>query len=338
MKVLFYGAYGHLEIGDQPEPVPARDEVLLRVAACGICGSELETFKNQSPRRTPPLIMGHEFCGTVVKRGGDVRGFATGEKVVSNALVPCGQCRCCSRGDAHLCARREIFGMHRSGALAEFVTAPARSLLAWPDKLPAKAACLAEPLANGVHMVNLMRDRKPQTVLVLGAGPIGLMAQQAFQALLGCRTQVVDLSPQRLAIAQSLGAGRGINPRDEDPVKVALESTGGEGFDLVVDAVGSQVTKKQSLDATRPGGAVVWIGLHENILTFESYDITLSEKTVLGTYAATLDELQQSLDLMLEGSVDVMSWVRTFPLDQGVEAFQRMLEAKGSDIKAVIIP
>ncbi len=338
MKTLFYPAYGRLEISDRPEPAPARDEAVLRVAACGLCGSELETFKNRSPRRRPPLIMGHEFCGTVVARGRDVRGFATGEKVVGNSLVCCGQCQRCARGDTNLCARRQILGMHRDGAFAEFVTVPARGLLSWPQKLPAVAACLAEPLANGVHMVNLTRNRKPRSVLVLGAGPIGLMAQQAFQVLLSCRIDMVDLSDQRLEIALGLGARRVINPRAVDPVRVALESTGGEGFDLVVDAVGSQVTKKQSLAATRPGGAVVWIGLHEDTLAVNSYDITLAEKTIFGTYSATLDEVQQSLDLIANGSVDVTSWVRTFPLDHGVEAFQRMLEAKGSDIKAVLIP
>jgi L-iditol 2-dehydrogenase len=112
--------------------------------------------------------MGHEFCG--------VRED-TGAKVVSNSLVPCGECLRCRRGDTHLCGRRQIFGMHRLGAFAERVNVPARCLIPWPPNLPAEAACLAEPLANGVHIFNLIRSLAPRRVLVIGAGPIGLMCQ-----------------------------------------------------------------------------------------------------------------------------------------------------------------
>ncbi|MBI3878254.1 MAG: alcohol dehydrogenase catalytic domain-containing protein [Verrucomicrobia bacterium] len=327
MKAVFYTSFEHLEIAERPVPTPTPGEVLLRVAACGICGSELETFKNRSPRRSPPLIMGHEFCGVVE---------STGQRVVSNSLVPCGACVRCHRGDTHLCAHRQIFGMHRPGAFAEYVNVPARCLIPWPEGLPAEAACLAEPLGNGVHIVNLTRHLPMQSVLVIGAGPIGLMCQQAFQVLRAARVFVADLSEERLQVAVTLGANRVIRSRQEDVVQVLRVLTDGEGVDVVVDAVGATATKKQSLAAVRPGGAVVWIGLHENTMTLDSYDITLPEKQVLGTYAVTLTELRRAVDLMATGQVDVTSWVQTFPLDRGVEAFRRMLAAQGADIKAVI--
>jgi L-iditol 2-dehydrogenase len=335
---LHYPAFDQLEITDvAPVPLQA-DEVLLRVAACGLCGSELESFKTHSPRRPPPLVMGHEFCGTITEVGAAVRDWRPGARVVSNSLVPCGHCIRCQRGDTHLCADRQIFGMHRRGAFAEFVNVPARCLLPWPDDLPAEAAALAEPLANGIHVVNLTRHLPAATALVIGAGPIGLFCQQALQVLRGAQVFVADLSPERLAVAKKLGAAGVINPRHEDAAALLRAATAGEGADLTVDAVGSGLTKKLSLDALRPGGATVWIGLHENTATLDTYGITLPEKQVFGTYAAKIEELRLALDLMATRKVDALTWVQRFALKDGVEAFHRMLAAKGADLKAVLCP
>ncbi len=338
MRVLNYPAFDQLEIREQDVASPKPDEVRLKVAACGVCGSELESFKNHSPRRPPPLVMGHEFCGTVAELGTDVTSVKIGARVVSNSLVPCGKCVRCTRGDTHLCAHRQIFGMHRPGAFAEYVNVPARCLIPWPENLPAEAASLAEPLANGIHIVNLTKNYPAATVLVIGAGPIGLFSQQALQVLRGSKVYVADLSPERLAVAKKLGAAGVINSREQDPAKVLQELTGGEGADIVVDAVGASATKKTSLEALRPGGVTVWIGLHENTVTIDSYNVTLPEKQVLGTYAAKIEELAHALQLMASGQVDALSWVQRFPLEEGVTAFQRMLAAKGHDIKAVICP
>lgn len=338
MRALHYPGFDQLEIRDVEVAPPRPDEVRLKVAACGICGSELESFKNRSPRRPPPLVMGHEFCGTIAELGAAVRDWQAGARVVSNSLVPCGKCVRCRRGDTHLCADRQIFGMHRPGAFAEFVNVPARCLIPLPENLPAEAAAMAEPMANGIHVVRVSRHLPAAIALVIGAGPIGLFCQQALQVLRGSRVMVADLSPERLAVAKKLGAFRVVNPREEDLVKAVMAETDGEGVDLTVDAVGGAITKKNSLDALRPGGASVWIGLHENTVTLDTYGITLPEKQVLGTYAATIEELQQALDLMASGKVDALSWVQRFTLEHGVTAFQRMLAAKGADIKAVICP
>jgi len=338
MRVLYYPEFDRLDVREIEVTPPRPDEVSVRVVACGLCGSELETFKNRSPRRQPPLVMGHEFCGVIDTVGAEVRDWKPGARVVSNSLVPCGRCVRCQRGDTHLCAERQIFGMHRPGAFAERVNVPARCLIPWPDGLPAEAAALAEPMANGIHVVNLTRHLPAATALVIGAGPIGLFCQQALQVLRGTRVWVADLSPERLAVARKLGAVDVIDPRAQDAAKVMQAVTGGEGADLVVDAVGAAATKRTSLDALRPGGATVWIGLHENSIPVDSYAITLPEKQVLGTYAAKIEELQQALGLMASGRVDAQSWVQRFSLADSVTAFQRMLAAKGADLKAVICP
>lgn len=334
MHALFYPDYGRLSYESRPDPTPAPDEVIVQVAACGLCGSELETFFGRSPRRTPPRIMGHEFCGTVAEIGADVTGWHVGDRVVSHSLVPCGTCRRCRRGDTHLCADRQIFGMHRDGAFAERVAVPARVLLPWPDGVPAEAACLAEPLANGVHMVHLTEAFAPETVAVVGAGPIGLAALLAFRTMTGAQVLVSDLSPERLAVAERLGAARTLDPRAADFVDAVRDWTDGEGADVVIDAVGSRHTKGPAIAATRPGGACVWIGLHEDRIELDTYAVTLPERHVLGTYAATQAELGEALALM--PALDLTSWTTRFPLSDGATAFQQMHAAEG--LKAVLLP
>jgi threonine dehydrogenase-like Zn-dependent dehydrogenase len=336
MRSLFYPAHDQLELRDVPMPQPAPGEVLFRVAACGICGSELESFKERSPRRPPPLILGHEFCGTVSGAADRANDSLVGRRFVSNSLVVCGECPSCRRGDTHLCLRRQLFGMHRPGAFAEFVALPAASLLPWPDELPAEAACLAEPLANGVHVTNLTRHLHVERALVIGAGPIGLMCQQALQALRGIPVMVCDLAPGRLAVAQKLGAARTVCSRETDVRKEIAAWTDGTGVDLVVDAVGAAATKELSLAALRPGGAAVWIGLHSDRMDLNTYAITLPEKQIFGTYSAKQSELAEALDLMVQRKVDVTSWTEIAPIERGVEAFHRMATPGERDLKAVL--
>lgn len=339
MKAVLYSDWETLTPADLAEPTAGPGEALLKVDACGICGSELEAIKTRSPRRVPPLVLGHEFCGTIADVGAGVSGWAVGQRVVTNSVVGCGGCVRCRRGDTHLCAARQLFGMHRPGGLAEYVSVPVAGLVAWPGGLPAEAAAMAEPLGNGVHMARLVESLKPESCLVIGAGPIGLFAQQVFQAMLGCRTFVTDRSEERLAAAERLGAERVFRAGPEvDPAETVRGWTGGEGADVVIDAVGAGVTKRQAVAAARPGGAVVWIGLHENPLQIDSYDITLPERRVFGTYATTNADIADALTLMATGRVDARTWTTAFPLADGVEAFRRMLRPAGDDIKAVVVP
>jgi threonine dehydrogenase-like Zn-dependent dehydrogenase len=342
MKALYYPDWGRLEVVEMPLPEVSGGEVLVRVHACGICGSELETFKGRSERRMPPLVMGHEFCGEVTSVGEGVNGWAVGDRVVSSSVVPCGGCVRCGRGDTHLCAKRQVFGMHRNGAFAEYVNVPARVLLPWPDGVPAAMACLAEPLGNGVHVTELVRFLRPRKVAVIGAGPIGLMCQITMQELLGAQVMVTDLDKGREAVARRLG---GVNLPHPLPLPtqhvgsggvhpLLLDWTEGEGADVVIDAVGSAATKRQSLAWVRPGGAAVWIGLHGNEMQLETYGITLPEKFVYGTYAAKIEDLRVALDLMAAGKVETSSWVSVVSIDDGVEAFNDVME--GKHIKVVL--
>lgn len=338
MLALRYPAFESLELC-QVECVTLKpNEVRIRVAACGICGSELESYKNKSPRRAPPLVMGHEFCGYVDELGRDVKNTTLGAAVVCNAVAPCETCKSCKRGDTHLCETRQVFGMHRPGAFAEYVNVPASCLIDWPIELSAVQACLAEPLGNGVHVVNITKHLPAENVLVIGAGPIGLFCQQAFQVIRNSKVYVCDFNQTRCDVAKSLGACEVFDPRVYDIPALIKSRTNDEGVDLVIDAVGSATTKQWSIDALRPGGATVWIGLHQDSVLFDTYAITLKEKQILGTYSAKLDELATALNLLKTGKINAHTWVQHFPLSDGINAFNAMLEAKGNNIKGVLCP
>ena len=182
MKTLYYSTWGKLSA--RPSlAVNSRGRVPLRVFACGICGSELETFKNASTRRTPPLILGHEFCGQVEEVYGEDPGGLRGRRMIPHAVVHCGQCPACLRGDTNLCYRGEIFGMHRPGAFAEYVAVPERVLIPWPENLSPDAAIFTEPLANGINALRQGGTTRRSKVAAIRAGPIGLMCLFAAKTL-----------------------------------------------------------------------------------------------------------------------------------------------------------
>jgi L-iditol 2-dehydrogenase len=336
MKALFYPSFGELIVDEQPFPELAADEVLIKVLACGICGSELETFSSHSTRRMPPIIMGHEFCGIVTETGPQVNNISPGAYAVSNSIISCGKCPYCQSGATNLCRHREVFGMHRNGAFAEYVNVPARCLIPFSDQVDPRAVCLTEPLANGVHMVRLTRHVPLENLLIIGAGPIGLMALQAFRALRDVSVIVADLKDERLEVAKSLGAAYTFNPEKVALEEAIKELTAGEGVDMVIDAVGMKKTNDPALRLTRLGGTVVMIGLHENSSPFHSYDIILTEKKIIGTYAATREDMITALDLISGHKVDVSTWVSYYPLSEGVTAFEDMRAARGNHIKSVI--
>ncbi|MBN1838266.1 MAG: alcohol dehydrogenase catalytic domain-containing protein, partial [Spirochaetales bacterium] len=331
MKALVYADWGVMEMREVPPPELLPDEAIIRVEACGICGSELEAFQSRNPRRTPPLILGHEFCGVIVQRAEGAGGFQVGQRVVGNSVVSCGRCFSCRRGDRHLCANRTLPGMGRPGAMAELIAMPLDHLFPCPDSLDPVLGALTEPLANGVHLANLgsAYDRPRQAII--GAGTIGLMALQAAIVLKGARVLVADLNDARLEVARELGAQRLVNPAREDFVRACIDFSEADGLDICVDAIGTQGTKVQAIEALRPGGTAIWIGLHDNDLVLSSYSVTLSEKKVLGTYAARPEEFETAIRLLADQRVVAGPWLRVYPLEKGAEVFFEALNASSSE-------
>jgi threonine dehydrogenase-like Zn-dependent dehydrogenase len=335
MKALYYPWWGKLEVRDVPKPTLADGEVLVRVSACGICGSELETFQTESRRRMPPLIMGHEFCGQVEEVQGAQDNRLKGRRVIAHALVHCGECSPCLRGDTNLCVRRQVLGMHRPGSFAEYVAVPERILIPWPEGVPAAAAVFAEPLANGINAMRQGPTARRSRVIIIGAGPIGLMCLFAAKRLHHSTVVVSDLIQQRLDAARILGADMTVNVPRQNLLDETQKYWSGGGAEFVIDAVGSSETKLLSLELVEPGGMVVWVGLHEDLIHLNSYALTLGQKCVAGSYSGSLSDFRQAALLLSSDDFDIC-WATQYPLEQGETAFRDMLVGKGNKIKAIL--
>jgi L-iditol 2-dehydrogenase len=338
VRALVYAAHDRIEVRDVPEPAPGPGEVVVRVAAAGICGSELEAFATRSPRRPPPLVMGHEFCGQVAALGAGVDAIAVGDRVVMNSIIACRACEACHEGRSHLCPRREVFGMRRPGGFAELCAVPAATVFQLPEKVSPLEGALVEPLANAVHVFSLVEERLPETVVVIGAGTIGLLCLAVARAVGAFRLVAVDPNPARLAVAHALGAEPVIDPR-ETPLRDAIAAfTRGRGADVVVDAAGTTETRRDAVGIARPGGTVVWIGLHGDDTALSGAEVVLGERRVQGSYSVTARDLRKAIGLFAHGRVDIAPWARPFPLADGARVFREVLAQPQEYVKAILMP
>lgn len=338
MKAILYSDWGKLELVEIPAPKPEPGEVLIRVGHVGICGSEIECVVQRHPRRKPPLIMGHEFAGTIEELGDGVTDLKIGQKVTVNPIVACWECRWCKQGKPNLCERRQLLSMNRPGAFAEFVTAPARNCYPLPEGMSTREGALVEPVANAVHAVRLAQTVLPEKVIVFGAGPIGLVCAQVARALGATFIAIVEIAPERIAAAKPF-ADALINPSTEDVLARVRGLTNNQGFDLALDAVGRSATRRLAVESVHPTGIIVWIGLHEDETGVPGMNVIYGEKTVRGSSAYTDTDFATALQLVASGKVEVNSWVQEFPLNEGVEVFWKLARGEAQNIlKALLRP
>ena len=324
----------------EPMPKPAEDEVLISVRAVGICGSELSGFSGHNSLRVPPLIMGHECAGQVVKVTGGT--FATGgeamvgARVTLNPLVVCGTCDRCSSGKSNLCRHRQLVGAHRPGAFAQYVAVPTRQCYPLPESLSLVAGALAEPLACSIHAVALSGVQPQESLLILGAGPIGLCAVAAARAQGVEQIIVSDIAQPRLEMAQRWGASDIINAREQDVVTFVQERYPG-GVDRVIDAVGATHVRTQAIRAVIPGGRVVFIGLHDEESVLPANYIIRQEIAVTGSFAYTDNDFAEAMDLLSRGVVQPSAdWLEERPLSDGPSAFAELVDSKAKVAKIVL--
>jgi threonine dehydrogenase-like Zn-dependent dehydrogenase len=315
--------------------------LLVKVTAAGICGSELSGYLGESIWRVPPLVMGHEFAGTVAALGSAALArnpaLEVGLGVTVNPLSSCGQCEFCARGLTQLCTQRQLLGAHRPGAYAEHVAVPAESVVPLPVGIGLRIGALAEPLAVAVRVGELAGSVAGQTMLVIGAGPIGLLVLQVLRGLGAARVFVADLDAARLAMAAELG-GEPLDPRERDVVKTVREATGGLGAPVNVDAVGTATTRAQCVAATRSGGTLILCGLHEETSAMPAAEIIRREIIVRGTFAYTSANFATAVDLLASGAVRLDPWIIEAPLAEGGTWFDRLLEEPGNVAKVLLIP
>jgi L-iditol 2-dehydrogenase len=342
VKALLLSQYRQLEITDIPVPAPAGDELLVRVAACGICGSDVHGYDGSSGRRIPPLVMGHEAAGTIAEIGTGVNGFTRGDRVTFDSTVYCGECNNCRRGDVNLCDRRQVLGVscgdyRRNGAFAEFVVVPARIVHRLPDNLSFSEAALLEAVAVALHAASLAPIQPGSTVLVVGAGTIGLLVQQAL-AVAGCEPVfVADVDATRLKLSSSLGATT-ILGSGPDHVNEVRRLTNGTGVDIAIEAVGLNQTVATAINATRKGGSVVLVGNVSPEVTLPLQTVVTRQIRLQGSCASS-GEYPRAIELMSSGKINVKPLISAVaPLADGPQWFERLYAREPNLMKVVLQP
>jgi L-iditol 2-dehydrogenase len=315
-------------------PVPAISpwEVLVRVRAVGICGSDQRIYNDVQPGRRKRFILGHEIAGDVVSVGERVTDVPAGARVAIEICVGCGICRHCKVGRVNLCEKLEEFGVTMDGGMTEFVAAPARNIHRLPDGLPYRTAVLADPLACVIRGLEMIPVTSGSWVAVLGPGQMGLLAVQVLKRILRARIVVVGTREDRLALARRMGADEVVNLQEVEAVAAVRELTDG-GADFVYEAAGSALALDQAIAMARKGGAVVMLTVHKQVQV-NLEPAVRGELHLVGAICYSYREYERALALLAEGKLDVEPFLtHVFPLTQAPEAFEFVLSRRG--IKAI---
>lgn len=343
MNALVLTNYLDLQLQQVPTPTPGPGEVLVRVAACGICGSDVHGFDGSSGRRIPPIIMGHEGAGTVAAVGPEVTGWNTGDRVTFDSTIYCGECEYCRRGQVNLCDARQVIGVscgdyRRHGAFAEYVIVPARVLYRLPPELPFAEAAMIEAVSVALHAVAVSGFSAGQTAVVIGAGMIGTLIVQALRVAGASHILVADLDPTRLAEAARSGAHTTINPKQGGDTVGQVLSQFRSGVDHAFEAVGASATVEQAIAAVRKGGTVTLVGNIAPRIEIPLQSVVSRQIRLQGS-AASSGEYPRAIELLASKQIDVRPLISSVePLSKGAEAFHRLHSGEPNLIKIILTP
>jgi len=343
MKALLLTEYRKLEPADVPRPVPGPHELLVRVKACGICGSDIHGYDGSTGRRIPPLVMGHEAAGEVAETGPGVSGFSVGDRVTFDSTISCGECWYCQRGQINLCQNRQVLGVscdeyRRHGAFAEYVLIPQRIAYHLPASLSYEHAALLEAVSVAVHAVNRTPIRMGDTAVVVGSGMIGLLVVQALRHA-GCgRIIAIDLDNDRLKLARTLGADVTFNARTENLAEAVAGLTGGRGADVALEAVGATAPIQTAIQVLRRGGALTLVGNLAPRIDLPLQLVVTRELTLYGSCASSND-YPLSIEMMASGKIQVEPLISACaPLADGPQWFERLYAHEAGLMKVILQP
>ena len=343
MNALLLKNYLELEVAEMPKPSAGPGELLVRVRACGICGSDIHGFDGSTGRRIPPLVMGHEAAGTVAEAGAGVTGFREGDRVTFDSTVYCGHCFFCRRGEVNLCDNRQVLGVscgdyRRQGAFAEYVAVPARIAYHLPHSLSFEHAAMIEAVSVAVHATGLTPVRLGDCAVVVGAGMIGLLVIQPLKRA-GCgRIIAVDLDTGRLGLAKRLGADECVNPKDCDVAEFVRARTGGRGADVAMEVVGASDPVKTAVASLRKGGALTLIGNLSPQIEFPLQSVVTRQIRMAGSCASS-GEYPACIELLAQGAIEVEPLISAkAPLADGAQWFQRLYRREPNLLKVILQP
>ena len=335
MKALVWTGMNSLEIRDTAPPCPGDDEVVVRVSHAGICGSDVHIWRGEHPRAKPPLIMGHEFSGTVEEPGRFGTDFPQGTPVVVYPVIGCGQCHLCRTERDYICGSLGLIGIDRNGGMAELVAVPARKLHRLPAGTDMVRAALVEPLAVGIHAIGRCNFEPGCTAAVVGAGPIGAAVGLAAKQAGAKQVLISDVSGFRLDVMRRLGF-HAVNASHESLLEAVREATDGKGAEFVFEATGIPCAAHGVEQLAAIGGTLVIVGVFPEPVTLQLRDVCFRELAIIGIRHYTPQEFDRAVALVASGQLDVKPLITdTYPLDHGIGAFERA--ATGTDTEKVLI-
>ncbi len=336
---VFVGPKQRLEVKEVETPKPGRGEILVKVAACGLCHTDLHYIDHGVPTfKKPPLILGHEISGTVAEIGEGAQGFAKNERVLLPAVLTCGTCEFCRIGKENICANMVMFGNHMDGGYAEYVKAPAKDTFRLPAEIPLEeGAIIADAVSTPYHAVKNRGCVRPgDKVVVIGCGGVGINLVQVAAAS-GASVIAVDVVEEKLQKARELGASETINASGDDQLhKKIIKMTNG-GADVVFEVIGNPATIDAGFKAARTGGKLVIVGYTHLDVPFNAGRIMFREMEVVGSLGCRPVDYPRIIEMARIGKIKVQPLVtRKFKLDQINEGFDFLRAGKG--FRNLIVP
>lgn len=339
MKAAVYRGERKLSIEEFPTPEAGAGEIVVKVAACGVCHTDLHYTDHGVPTaKKPPIILGHEASGIVDQVGGGVTAWKKGDRVLLPAVLTCGRCELCRVGRENICLNMQMFGNHVEGAFAEYVKAPAKDAVALPAGIPLEEACvIADAGSTPYHAVtHRARVRPGERVVVFGCGGVGINAVQ-FAAAAGATVVAVDLDPAKLEIARALGASEVVRAGEEKDVVKRVKALTEGGPDVAMECIGNPVTVRQAADCVRRGGRTVVIGFCDRPVELNVGRFMFFEQELIGSLGCRPVDYPRIVSMAAAGRLRIKPLVTgRFPLDRINDAFEAL--RSGAGLRQIVIP
>jgi len=337
---VFYGAGQPLKIEDVATPKPAAGEVLVKVAACGLCRTDLHYLHGTPTFKKPPIILGHEISGTVEAAAPDVTSFRNGSKIIIPPVFGCGRCFFCRTGRPTLCTSQIMVGNHRDGGFAEYICVPASELFIAPENVPLpEASIISDAISTPYHaVVNRAEVRPGDSVAVFGAGGVGLSTIQ-MAAAVGGRVIAVDVFDEKLETARKFGAVEVVNGKKEQDVAKAIRKMTNGGVDVALEVIGNPVTIQQAFNSVRWGGRVVVVGYSSKEITIDAARLMFREIEVMGSLGCGPQDYPKVIEMVRLGKIRVKEMVtHRFPLEKINDGFAQLDKGDPTLIRAIATP
>ncbi len=337
--VVFHGGEKGLKIENIPVPKITPDQILVRVAACGVCHTDLHYIEHGVPTfKKPPIVLGHEASGVVEEVGSEVATLTKGQRVLIPAVLTCGRCRFCRMGRENICSSMTMLGNHIDGAYAEYVAVPAKDVLELPDSIPLEeASIIADAMSTPYHAVkNRARVRPGDTVVIFGCGGVGINAVQ-LAAAAGGYVIAVDINDRKLEWASQFGAARTINASKVERVSKEVKKLTGGGADIAMEVIGNPRTIEEAFECVRIGGRLCVVGYTHESISIVAGKIMFKEIELVGSLGCRPLDYGPLIRMVEAGTIELKRLVtHRFSLDELDQAFAVMKE--GVSLRSVVVP